>query len=125
MFPDLPHVIDAVVRGPIDLHHIDVVPRGDARAIPAGAARVRRGRLNRKAIQGLGQDPRRRCLADTPRPDKQEGMPDPAGTNRILQRSGNVLLPDDVFEGLGTPLPGQDQIGILRHDKKGPRLIPG
>jgi len=52
------------------------------------------------AVQRLGQDPRGRSFPDPARPDKKVGMREPVLLNSIPERTDNMLLPDQVVEGL-------------------------
>ena len=57
------------------------------------------------------EEPRRGGLADPAGAREEIGVRDAPGHQRIAQRSGHRLLPDDRVELLRPPLPGQDLVG--------------
>jgi hypothetical protein len=63
------------------------------------------------AVEGLGEDARRRGLADAAGAGEEEGVGDAVLFDGVGQRLGDVLLADEVIELLGSPLAGQDQVG--------------
>jgi hypothetical protein len=58
------------------------------------------------AIQSLGQNSSYSSLADAAGAAEQKGMGHPTLFNGILQRPGNMFLPDYLIKILGTPLSG-------------------
>ena len=95
------HLVHAVVRGPVDLQHIQRVASRDLAAHAAGVARRGRGAL--LAVQRFGENARQRGLADAARPDKQVGVRDASGFDRVLERARDMLLTDHIIKPLGAP----------------------
>ncbi|CAM3045680.1 200 kDa antigen p200 [Cupriavidus taiwanensis] len=102
----LRHLVDTAVGRGI---HLDVVDEASAvdflagLALPArlggdAAAAVRAG-----AVQGLGQDPRQRGLADAARAGEQVGVVQPLLFQRVRERADHVLLADQRGEIPGAP----------------------
>ena len=104
---NLPHVLDAVIRGAVNLDHIDIGTGGDRGAVRARSAGLRRGHVDRGAVEALGENARGGRLADPAGSDEQKGVADSSGADGVLERPGDVLLTDDVFEGLWPPSPGE------------------
>jgi hypothetical protein len=107
-FPDF---IDSAIRRSIDLDDIDRRPAGDLLTGFTLIAGVDSGAG--LAIQGFRQDPGRGGLSDSSGPSEQKGVCHSLLGNRVLQRLGNVTLPDDILKDLGSPFSGKDEI---RHD---------
>ena len=104
----LADVVDAVVRGAVDLVVVDrgAVGDGDARrALAAGDADAL------LAAERLGEHARRGGLAHAARAAEEEGVVHAAACERILQRAGDVLLADDLGERLRPGLPRQHEVG--------------
>ena len=103
--------LDAVVAGTVDLHHIEATPFGDLDAGIAGAAGVVGRPLTAcLAIQRLGQDAGRGCFPDPAGTDKEISLRQPLASDGILQRPGDVFLPDDLFKALGAVFAGEDAV---------------
>ncbi len=66
------HLVDAVVRGAVDLDHVQVAPLGDRD--DRGIRGVKVGVGPARAVEGLREDPRDRGLARAPRPDEKVGV---------------------------------------------------
>src|SRR5439155_916858 len=107
--PQLADLVDAVVGGAVDLLDVEAGPGGDLPARVALPARIRRRPLH--AVEGLGQDARRRRLADTARAREKERVADAARRQRVAQRAGDGGLAHDLVEGLGPPLTREDEVG--------------
>ncbi len=100
LLPQVTGVVHTTVRGGVDL---DDVERAGAvaREVAAGlalAARRRRGPL--LAVQTAGQDPGAGGLPAAARTAEQVRVIDPVVPQRLLQRVGDVFLPDDLGERL-------------------------
>ena len=108
----LTDLVDAPVAGPVDLQHVDVAAGADALAHVAAVAGRGRGALF--AIECLGQDPRCRGLADAPSAGEQIGMADPIRGDRARERSGDVLLTDQLIERLWPVAAGNDDVLAAR-----------
>ncbi len=74
----LAHVVDAGVRGRVDLEHVDVAPLGDLDAGFADAAWLRRRPVD--AVERPRKDARRRRLAAAARAGKHERLRQTAGS---------------------------------------------
>ena len=109
IFAQFPNLVDAVVGCTVDFIDVRGRSRRDFAAGAAGVAGNRRGAL--LAVHGLGQNPRHRGFARSPRPRKQDCMGDPAGTDRIGQGTGDMFLLDDFIEGLRSVFSRKDKIG--------------
>ena len=110
-FAQVAGVVDAAVAGGVDLDDVDragAVGREFAARV-ADAARVGRRALG--AVQAAGQDARAGGLAAAARTAEQVGVVDAAGRQRLAQRLGDVVLPDDLGEGRRAVLAVQREIG--------------
>ncbi len=107
-----PDLVDAPVRGPVDLDHVEAAALGDLRARRARPA----GLLGRPlhAIEGLGQDPGAGGLAHPLGPGKKIRLPQPSGAHRVLQGLGDVFLADDLIEILRPPFASKYEVGHYR-----------
>jgi len=92
----------------IDLEYIEAVSGRDFLAAVAHSA----GRNSRTvhAIERLRQDARRRCFADAAGSDEQIGVRETILLDRILQRSRDMRLPDEIVKSLGTIFSGKDLV---------------
>jgi len=99
---NLSNLVDAAIRGAVDLVNIEWTPSRDLGAMAALVAGIRGGAA--LAIQGLRQDSRRGRLAHAPHTGKEVGMGDATRRYGIPQNTGDVGLADDIFKALGTPL---------------------
>ena len=99
---EITHVVDAGVRGGVQLGDVERASRLDRLARGTDPARltVDRG----LAVEDLGQDPRRRRLARPPRPTEQVGVPEAVLRGGVPQRRHHVVLPHDLVEPL-RPIP--------------------
>ena len=104
----LANFIDAAVARPVDLDHVHVAPLADGEANVALVARRRRRPLD--AIQALRQNPGGRSLADPARATEQISVPHAVGRNRPGHRPRDVLLPDQLLEGLRAVAARDDDI---------------
>ena len=103
-FAQVPGVVHTTVGRGVDLDDVKaagtVGREGDARV--AHAAGV--GRRSLVAVERPGQDAGTRGLAAPARAGEQVGVVDLAVADRLLQRPGHVVLPDDLTEGAGAVL---------------------
>ncbi len=106
-----PGVVDAAVRGGVDLDHVDAARpgRGQGDAGIADPAGVGRGPVD--AVQRAGQDPGAGRLAAPARAAEQVSVVDPAGAQRLAQRAGDVVLPLHLGERGRAVLAVQGQAG--------------
>ncbi len=71
------------------------------------------------AIERLCQDARSRRFTCPARPDKKVGVGQAILLDRILERAGDVGLPDDIVERLGSVFAGEN---LVAHPKTLPFL---
>ncbi len=113
-FLELSHLVDAVVRGAVDLLHVDVVAGGDLFARRAHLTRDRRrpGRfaVGADAIEALGEEARARRLADAADPREEERVGDAVGRDGVGERPGDVLLAGKILERLRAVFAGEDEV---------------
>src|SRR5439155_27050896 len=86
---------------------------GDRDAGFADAARVD-GRpamaVRTDAVERLGDQPRRGCLADAAHPGEQKGMGQPPALDRIGERLHHSILPNQLVEALRAIFAGEDSV---------------
>ena len=84
--------VDAAVAGTVDFKHVDIFALGDRFAGLAffTGLRCRSG----FAIQALGKNPRRRRFANSTSTCKQISVADTILPDRIAQRGGDMVLPN-------------------------------
>ena len=99
-------VLDLVVRGAVDLDDVERRAGGDGLAGGALAAGMHRGAV--LAVEGLGEDAGEGGLAGAARAGEEVGLRDAALLDRGAQRADDVVLPDDLLEGLRAPFAGDD-----------------
>ncbi len=99
MGDQIAHGVHAVVRGGVELVHVERRSPGDLDtgvATPTGLAVLERG-----AVQRLGQDAGRRGLPGTAWTAEEIRVPDAAVAHRVSQRQAHVFLAEHLFEALG------------------------
>ena len=94
----LPNVVDAAVRRAVDFQNVHIVARRDSFADFALVTRVPVDRI--WTVQRLGQNPRRRRLANSASPRKEIRVSHSVGQNRIPQCLSNMLLPHNIRKPL-------------------------
>lgn len=100
LLAQLTGVVHTTVRRGVDLDDVDGT-RTVASEILAGLALPAGGRRGALlAVQTAGQDARARGLAAASRPAEQVRVIDPVVPQRLLQRVGDMFLPDDLGERL-------------------------
>ena len=104
---------DIAVAGGIHLDDVDAAgaAAGEVAATLALTAGIGDGRP--LAIEGAGEDARARRLAAAARAGEQVGVVDLVGRQRMPQRGGDVVLPDDFGERL-RPVPAVQRQWRLR-----------
>ncbi len=100
LFAQVTGVVHATVRRGVDLDDVDGTGAVAREVLTRLALTARRGRRPLLAVQTPRQDPRAGRLATPARPAEQVRVVDPVVAQRLLQRVGDVLLPDDLGEGL-------------------------
>ncbi len=101
----LGHLVDAPVRGRVELHVVDEATFVDLGAGPAGAAG--RGADAGLAVHGLGDDARQRRLADAAGTGEQVCVVQAIVVERMRQCAYDVVLPDQRREVTRAPFPSQ------------------
>jgi len=102
VFQKVAHVIDLRVRRRIELYQVYKAPAVNRET--RAALTARRCGDTGFAIKRFCDDARERGFADAARAGKQISVMKALPAQRIRERSYNVLLPDQLIEGLGTPL---------------------
>ena len=112
LLPQVTHLVDAPVARGIDLDEVEVAPVADRDAALAAIAGV--PVLRHGAVHGLGDDPRDRGLPNAPRAREQIGVRDLSAGDRVAQGAGDVILANDLAEGLRSVSTVEG--GALRHE---------
>jgi hypothetical protein len=101
LFPQVTGIVHTTVRSGVDLDDIDRAGPV-AREVLAGLTLLAGGRRRPlRAVQTAGEDARTGGLPTPARPAEQVRVIDPVVPQGLLQRVGDMLLPDDLGEGLG------------------------
>src|SRR5664280_3560257 len=109
-FAQLANLIDATVGGSVDLDHVHRVAGADFDARIANPARLGHRMVLRLAIQRHRQNTCDGRLADAAVAAADVAVGDASLRNGILQRAGDVLLPDHLGELLWTVFARQNLI---------------
>ncbi len=115
-FAEIADVFHAVVARAVDLHDIEAAPLGDLEAGIAFTAGLGGGAL--LAIQRLRQDARGRGFPDPSRTDEKVSLREAFRIHRVLERARDVVLPDDLGEGLRTVFSGEHTVTHARTLKR-------
>ena len=107
--PQLANAVDAGVGRGIDLTHVEIDPLGDLAADRALVVRLRCRAFH--AIERLRQDPRHGRLTHAAHAGKEIRVMNAALFDRVLQRSNDGLLADDVAEALRAVFASESLIG--------------
>ena len=105
---DLTDVVDTVVRGGVDLDDVEDGPGVDTLASLTAVAGVPVHRV--LTVDCFREDLGAGRLAGTSRTGEQVGVGMPTRPHLVHEGPGDVFLPDDVREDLGSPLPVQGLI---------------
>ena len=103
-----PDLLDAAVRGSVDLKHIHGISLLDLLTGNTLTARLFRGAL--LAIQGLGQNTCSRGFPHATGPREKKALRNTFLADRVLQGRGDGLLPHDLFKRLRSKFSSEDQI---------------
>ena len=108
-FLELADVVDPGVGCRVDLDDVEARASGDL--LTGDAVTAWLGRRSLLAVDRLGQEARRRRLADAADPGKDISVSQCSGGEGVVQGSDDRILADDVGEGLRSPGAGQYLIG--------------
>ena len=111
------HVLDLVVRGAVDFRHVERRTGHDGLAGVARAAG--HGRRAFFAVERLREDAGERGLARAAGAGEKIRLGDAAAFDGVAERADDVVLPDDLFEGLRAPFAGDDFVGHGSEREKG------
>ncbi len=122
---DLADILDAVVGGGVDFHHVDMAALDDRLAMLArlgqidGGAVVMAGAL---IIQAARENARRGGLADTAHAGEHPGLGDAPGAKRVRERTHHGLLADEIVKIARAVLAGKDAVagGIVAARRREP-----
>src|ERR1043165_4117568 len=106
----LADLINTTVGGSINLNHIDRIPRPNLGTRFTNPTRLRHRLFRRAAVQSHSQNTGNGRLPNSPMSAKNLTMRNPALFNGILERTGNVILPNDLRKLLRTVFTCQDLI---------------
>src|SRR2546426_4174604 len=109
-FAQFANLVDAAIRSRVNFNHVNSIPGANFRARVAYAARLRHRLIRGPAIQSHGQNARHRRFPNPAVPAKDVAVRRPPLLNGILERAGNMLLPDYLGKFLRTVLTRQDLI---------------
>src|SRR5436309_8981022 len=111
LVPELPHLIDAAVRGRVDLDQVEKTSLADGDAVLAAIARL--AILGVRAVHGLRDEARDGRLSRATNACQQVSVRDLPARDRVPPGPRDVLLSDDRAERLGTVAAVES--GALRH----------
>ena len=102
-------VLDAVVAGPVDLQHVQIVACGDLEAWVASIAGLRCRSMC--AVERLGEQASGARLADPAGAREEIGVGHAPALDRVADRAGDVFLPHQIAESLGAVFASKDGVG--------------
>ena len=108
--PQFANFVDAAVGGGVDFNDVDRIPRPNFRARFAHAAGLGHRMILRTAVQRHREDSRDGGLPNAAMAAKYVAMGRASLLDSVLQRTGHVLLSDDLGEFLGTVFARQDGV---------------
>ena len=109
--PAIASVVDAAVRGRVNLDDVEVLALADRDALLARATGLSGRTL--LAVDHLGQDPGGRGLAGSARSAEQERVGETPLANRAGERPHDVVLPEDLVRALGAVLPVERLVRLV------------
>ena len=121
-FVQLADAVDAVVRSRVELEHVEGRAVLDRPTHLAGAARLAVGHV--RAVEGLGEDARRRGLAGASRAAEQVGVRDAVLPNGVAKGPHHMVLPEHLVEPLGA-IPAIQRLVTLHSADTTGRLADG
>ena len=115
-----PHLVDAAIRGAVDLEHVQSPARGHlAAGLARGAGHGAAGPCP-LAVQAHRQQAGRGRLAHPPWAGEQVRVGDALLRERVPERPDDRRLADDRLEGEGPPAPREDLVGHRAPGSRGP-----
>src|SRR5207248_10523062 len=103
-------LVNAAIGGRINFNDIDGVSGTNLGTRVADAARLGHGIFRRPAIQGHSQDAGYGSLPDAAMSAEDVAVRNAVLLNGVLECAGNVVLPDDFRELLGTVFSGKNLV---------------
>lgn len=100
LLAQLTGVVHTAVGGGVDLDDVDGTGAVACEVLAGLALTAGRGGGTLRAVQAPGEDAGAGRLAASARTAEQVRVIDPVVPQRLLQRVGDMLLPDDLGEGL-------------------------
>jgi hypothetical protein len=105
---DLADFVDLSVGGGIEFQHVETVATGNFTARITLATGVDGGALH--TVERLGHDAGRGGFACATGPYKDVGVGQALLCDGVFERGGDVLLTNDVIEGLGAIFAGENRV---------------
>ncbi len=105
---EVANIVDAVVARAVDLDNVDGAALGDCRALTALVAGLGRGAVN--ADQALREQASRGRFTEPARAAKEVRVVHSIVGDRVAQGARDVLLANEVREGLRAVFPGEDDV---------------
>ena len=99
-FAQVTGIVDAAVAGGVDLDDVEAARAAAGEVAAALALAARLGDRRLLAVERAGEDAGAGGLAASARAREQVGVVHPVGRQRVTQGFGDVVLPDDLGEGL-------------------------
>ena len=107
-FSEVTDMIDARMRGAVNLQHIDRAAGGDLEAITTGVAGIwSRATL---AVEGFGEQAGGGGFPYTARAGEQKGVSHTAAAEGVTQGAGHMFLTHHFVKGLWPPLTSEDEV---------------
>ena len=108
---EVARLVDLAMRRTVDLERVERPAFEDFQTRRAGAAWSRGRAVRGVAVDGRGEEARRRGLAHATRPREQVRVRQPVGRDGVRQGADDLFLPDDVLKRTGPPLAGERDVG--------------
>ena len=103
-------VVDQTVGGRVELDHVEAAATAGGQREAGVALAARCGRRALRAVEAAGHDPRAGRLAAAARAAEEVGVVGAVVGQRLLQRTGHVVLADHVGEGV-RPVSAVERLG--------------
>src|SRR6185437_359521 len=109
-FAQLANFVDSAIGGSVNFDYVNRISGANLDAGIAHPAGLRNRLLRRAAVQSHCQNARDGSLPDAPMSAKNIAVGDSSLLDGVLERAGNVLLPDDFRELLRTVFSGENLV---------------